>query len=109
MADITDREAIAFSDQKIRTIADKLSQAYYAAKAVKDEWFANNMGTLFPLADDLRDAANPLEGIADGRHPLTGNDVTNVAVRCVELCDDYEASSNAKLNTILAVATNPRG
>jgi hypothetical protein len=109
MANITSPEAIAFSDQRVRTIADKLAQLYYAAKAVRDEWYANNMGTLFSLADDLRDAANPLEGTGDGRHPVTGNDVTNVIVRCEEIVLSFESSSNAKLNTILAVATNPRG
>jgi hypothetical protein len=35
---------------------------------------------------------------------MTGNDVTNVVVRASELCADYEASNNAKLNTLLAAA-----
>lgn len=109
MANITSPEAIAFSDRRVRTIADKLAQVYYAAKAVRDEWYANNMGVVFPLADDLRDASNPLEGTADGRHPVTGNDVTNIIVRCEEIVLGFEDSGNAKLNTILAVAVNPRG
>lgn len=105
MADITNAEAVRFCNERVRIAADKLAQAYYYAKLVQNEWFANNMSSLIPNnADDT-----VIDGSAtDGRHVITGADVTNVITRCQGLVSDYEASSNAKLNTILNVAVNPR-
>ena len=40
---------------------------------------------------------------------ITGQEVTNIIVRCVEPTADMEANSNAKRNTILAVSDLPLG
>jgi hypothetical protein len=37
----------------------------------------------------------------------TGTDANNIINRISELITDYEATNNAKLNTILAVAVQP--
>lgn len=104
MADITDPEAVRFSNEKARTAADILAQAYYQVKQVQDEWFATGMSSLIPNTADLI-----VDGSAtDGRHPVTGADVTNIITRCGELVTDYEDASSAKLNTILNVAVNPQ-
>jgi len=104
MADITNAEAVTFCNERVRVAADKLAQAYYLAKEVQDEWFANSMASLIP--NESGDTV--IDGSAtDGRHVITGADVTNVITRLGELTTDYEASSNAKLNTILGVAVNP--
>lgn len=99
---ITNPEAVAFSNEKARVAADRLAQTYYFCKEVLDEWYANDMGTTIPV-----DGGTVVDGSeTDGRHPVTGNDVTNVIVRCQDLVTDLEANSKAKLNTILAVAVH---
>lgn len=99
---IDNAEAVKFCNEKVRVAADKLAQAYYFAKQVNDEWYANNMGALIPV-----DGGDVVDGSAtDGRHVITGNGATNVIVRCGELIADMEAGGSAKLNTVLAVAVN---
>jgi len=103
MADITNPEAVKFSNEKIRVAADKLAQAYYFAKVVQQEWFANNMGSLITnnALDIIIDGSE-----TDGRHVISGADATNVITRIGELITDLEEFSNAKLNTVLAVSVN---
>jgi hypothetical protein len=107
---ITNPEAIRFCNEKIRVAADRLSQAYYFAKALKSEWDANSMGSLLPVSSDVvRDSASPTDDSGtggDGRHVITSNDANGVLARCTDLIADLEASSSAKLNTLLAVAVN---
>ena len=103
MADITDPEAVKFSNEKIRTLADKLAQTFYQLTRLRDEWVANGLGAKFP-----NDTSPVIDGSAtDGRHPITGADVNAIASRATEFLTDYEASANAKLNTVLKVAVNP--
>lgn len=102
MADITNPEAVRFCNEKVRVAADKLASAYTFAKQVQAEWFANSMASLIP-----NDASPIIDGSAtDGRHPITGADATNIITRCGDLITDYEANTNAKLNTVLGVAVN---
>ena len=100
---IDNPQAVKFSNERIRTMADKLAQAYYAAKALEQEWYANNMGELFPVGE-----GPVVDGSAtDGRHPIMASNVLLLVTRCSELVADMEASNNAKLNTVLSVAVNP--
>ena len=101
MPDNSNPEAVRFSNEKVRVLADTLLSAYYTAKAVYNEWIGNNMGAMFPLGDTVVDGS-----AGDGRHPVTGNDVTNIIVRAEELKNDFEANGNAKLNTLVNVAVN---
>ena len=103
MADITDPEAVTFSDLRLRKGADLIAHAYYFAKLVNDEWFATGMSA------KITNTSDPIvDGSAtDGRHPITGADATNMVTRCMDLVTDMEANSNAKLNVILGVAVNP--
>jgi len=103
MADITNATAVKFSNDKIREAANKIAQAYYFAVAVKDEWYANNMGALFPEGGN-----NVIDGsLTDGRHVITRDAVVLLINRCEDLINDLEANTNAKLNTLLTVATHP--
>ena len=103
MAEITNPEAVRFANERLRVAADKLAQAYWFCKEVEREWYANNMGDIFPVAD-----GPVVDGSAtDGRHPIGGNEAALLITRCSELVADYEAGGNAKLNTILAIAVNP--
>lgn len=108
---VTNPEAIAFCDEKVRVAADRLSQAYYFAKEALDEWNANNYGgTILPIGGGtIRDGASPEDDSGtggDGRKVIAANDVHNLINRVSELVTDYEASASAKLNTILNVSVN---
>jgi hypothetical protein len=101
MADITNPEAVKFCNEKIRPAANLLAKAYFYAIQTVDEWYANNMGELLPVAEDI-----VVDGSeSDGRHPISGNDVNNLVTRLSELIQDLEENSKAKLNTILKVST----
>ena len=102
MADITNAQAVAFSNNRIRPMADLLYTAYQTAKSIVDQWNAQDVSSVLPNTTD------PIvDGSAqDGRPPITGAKATNVITRCQDLIADYEASSNAKLNTVTAVQVN---
>jgi len=100
---ITNPRAVSFSNEKIRTAADKLAQAYYTAKAVMQEYYAENLGELYtPLGDTIEDGS-----LTDGRKRITANDALLLITRCSDLVADMEANNNAKLNTVLKVSVNP--
>lgn len=103
MADITNPTAVRFSNEKIRVAADRLAQAYNFACQVYAEWLALGGTALIPnTSDQIIDGA-----ATDGRPVITGVMANNIINRLSELKTDYEASSNAKRNTILQVATKP--
>jgi hypothetical protein len=102
MSDITDPQAVAFCNERIRPAADLLAQAYNYASQVLAEWTAHGGAVLVPNTSDP-----VVDGSAtDGRPPVTGADVNLLVVRLSELKADFEASGAAKLNTILKVAVN---
>lgn len=105
MPDIVNPTAVAFANNYIRRAADRKAQDYYYSKQVVQSWNAQSLSALFP-----NDTSNVVDGSAtDGRPPITGAMVNNIINRASETIADYEATSNAKLNTILQVAvdTNP--
>jgi hypothetical protein len=94
--------AVRFVNEQIRPAADRLAQAYYKAKQVRNEWYAMNMGDLLPVG-----GGEVLDGAAsDGRHVITADDAVLLINRLEDLIADYEASGNAKLNTVLKPAVN---
>jgi hypothetical protein len=102
---INNPEGVSFSNGRIRPAADKAAQFYYFAKAVYQEWTANDMGSILTVGGgEIEDGST-----TDGRHVITGNDATNVIVRLGEFVADMEANGGAKLNTLLAVAVHPLG
>jgi hypothetical protein len=105
MANIDNPQAVKFSNEKIRVAADKLSHVYYFAKAIVDEWLANNMGEKIPVSNDVIDDGSTI----DGRPVITGNDVTCMIYILQDLIVEFEESNKTKLNSILKIAPNPRG
>lgn len=105
MADITSPEAVRFCNEKIRPIADVLAQAYYACRMLVDEWDSNSMNNLISNTnlDEIIDGARQ-----DGRHVVTGSDARRIYDRALEFVTDYEATTRAKLKTVLEVAVNPQ-
>lgn len=196
MADITDIEAVAFCNERIRTAANQLATLYYECDYLRDLKVADadTATTISLRGDQIRVAADLMlettqvlpiiENIwfnvaslnttitnsadddvidgspADGRPPITGQDVHNLVSRvmdvdkwladasfggagaggsrsamlntivvcggsgndplqvsqvntfidnrCGEWVTEYEATSNAKLTQLLAVAPSPR-
>lgn len=102
MAAISNPEAVAFSNNMARKMADAMAQSYYSAKVIVNTWNGDSISAIIPNTSDLI-----VDGSAqDGRNPATGASVTNIITRAMEIVADYEANSNAKLNTVLAMAVD---
>ena len=99
---ITNAQAIAFCNQQVRKMADSMASNYATCKAIVNNWNALSMSSLI-----TNDASNIVDGSAtDGRSPITGAMATNIITRAQEVITDYEATSNAKLNTVIQVKVN---
>lgn len=102
MAAITDPQAVKFCNEKVRVMADTLTSNYWTCKAIVAEWNATSMS-----AKITNTADNVVDGSAsDGRSPITGAMANNIINRATEVITDYEASVNAKLNTVEQVKVN---
>ncbi len=102
MPDITNPEAIRFTNEWARPKADVLAQNYYAAKRLVNEWNSKSISSIIPNnTNEIIDGAR-----VDGRHAVTGADITAIVTRCQEVIADYEATANAKLNTVQKVAVH---
>jgi hypothetical protein len=99
---INDASAVRFANEQLRPMADELARTYYQAQRLLNNWFATQMGDKFPVDGGVVEDGSDV----DGRTPITGNDVQLLMSRVSELVTDYEASSNAKLNTVLKPAVN---
>lgn len=107
MANITNPEAVAFSNNEIRRMNDMRVALYRTSKQFLADWTAKGMGTVFAnAADVVIDGATVLSGTADGRHPLTSQDANNAFARASEMVTDFEANTNLKLNQALVIAVN---
>ncbi len=83
-------------------MADAMAQNYMTCKAIVNYWNANSVSSVIAnTTDTIADGA-----ATDGRQIITGAMVTNIITRAQEVIADYEATSNAKLYTVLAVAVN---
>jgi hypothetical protein len=102
MADITNEQAIAFANGRVRLAADHLAKQYTEAKSILNEWNACNLGQYFVTGDHLG------EPVIDGQvKPVTGNGIYGVILRLQEFVDAYDAGNGAKLFSVLQVAPNP--
>lgn len=109
----TNVQAITFSNQKIRPMADLLYSAYLTAKAVVQAWNTQSVSSV--IANDtntINDGA-----ATDGRSPITDAQATAIITRCMELiswmelglvASPFNASpaSLATLGTVTAVEVN---
>lgn len=68
MPDITNSLAINFSNDLVRTSADRMAQSYNAAVAVLQRWVAlgSNQTALDQMQDDIKNAANRIVDTFDG-------------------------------------------
>jgi len=104
MADITNPQAIRFSNEQIRTLADAYATLYFTCKRVGAEWTAQGIGSLIPNTADVL-----IDGSAtDGRASITGAKVNGLVSAGAALVADLEATSNLRLNILLQIAVNAR-
>ena len=104
MADITNPQAIKFSNEQIRPAADRYMQLYWSAKQLVADWTSKGMAQLFP-----NDSSVVMDGSdVDGRTPITGADVNIMVSHLNALIADLEASNNLKRNQIQKIAVNER-
>lgn len=110
---VTNTEAITFSNESIRKVADLIAQLYYAGKTMNDEWTARGLSAVIPddSAEKVHDSAYGTDGTdGDGRPVVDGACLNSVVQINVDIITGIlEANSNAKLNKILNVAVNTRG
>jgi len=101
MADITNPQAVAFCNERVRLAANKFMDLYWWCKMVSEEWAAQSIGSLIPNNADVL-----IDGSAtDGRSICTGADINTLAARVAEFTALLEATANAKLNQIAKVST----
>lgn len=101
---IDNPQAVRFCNEQVRILADTLLSAYRTAQAVREFYYAHpDLGDLF-----YNNSSELVEdgSATDGRPRMTGNDVLALITRADELVADYQATSNAKLNTVLKAAVN---
>ncbi len=102
MADITNPEAVRFSNERIRTLADAATRYYYAAVAMLNEWEATGMAAKIPnVADTIVDGS-----ATDGRSPITGTMVNGLKNHVETMVADLQAHTRAKLNILLRIEVN---
>jgi hypothetical protein len=103
-------QAVAFTNNRARPMADAIYGAYLTAKKILAEYSAQNVAAVIP-----NDATVISDGAAaDGRAQVTDAQVINIINRAQELVNWMERATlnasgtqdNATLNTVAAVAVN---
>lgn len=95
-AENDDPQVVAFSNNRVRPMADVIYSAYFRAKSVLADYNAGNIGTLI----DNEGAGELIaDGSAtDGRTRITGGDIYNFITACQELVDYVEGGAVATLD-----------
>ena len=99
----TNPQAIAFSNGRIRPMADKLAQAYYSCKSLVNDWNDQNVAAVIIPGDSTIIA----DGSAtDGRNQITNDNAYGIVLQAQAFVNSMEASNSANLTAILKVAVN---
>ncbi len=98
---ITDPTALAFTNEKIRPLANTLARLYYHGKSIIDEYDTRGGINFIPNSpsETVEDGAD-----ADSRPVISGEDVTRIGAVMVNFIDLLEANGGEKLAHINAVA-----
>ncbi len=110
MALITDPVAVRFCNERARPMADKLVALYKDMRVFMAEWVTQEKMKLVPASADLIDdgsVAAPTSTNfqqADGRRPITGQEVNDLANIVGGLITAIEANNNAQLDMVVKVA-----
>ncbi len=99
----TSPQAVLVANAKIRPLSDAFGQLYNLTKSLQAQAAAENWPALFPAGAALiADGSD-----ADGRTPITNDDVNAVIAIVATFITFMEQSSFANRNAIFKVAVNP--
>jgi hypothetical protein len=100
----TDQNVINFARAYLRPMAAERLQDYYSAKKFISVWGVRGitaaLGT--PSGAIINDGANQS---GNNDYIITDNDMINLWNRCNDIITDFEATSNAKLNQLVPIAS----
>ena len=103
MADNVNPQAVAFANTRIRPAADLLEKAYWIAKALVNDWNAQNVAAVIPPGD----ATLIGDGSAvDGRPRITNDNAYGIVLQAQSFVTGLEAANAANLTAIQKVAVN---
>lgn len=103
---IDNAQAVAFSNQQLRQLGDAMASAYWTAKTVVANYYADpTLGTEYTngIAEEILDGAQ-----TDGRPLVTGNDALGLITQAAAWVSTCEANGGAVLNVLLGYAVNGR-
>ena len=105
MADITNPQAIIWSNSRVRVFADSMIDAYESAKKLLAEWSSLNMATLIPnnVDDVLIDGA-----ASDGRSVITGDKVNSLIANATAVVSWFEAGTPSRIDRFRQISINGR-
>lgn len=95
-------QAIKFSNEYVRTLADQFAGAYALAQNFVALYYAKGLAAQFP--DDDKEIVN--DGAErDGRTPITGHDVNQMLVLCKDLIA-MGTGDNTKMPSVLKASVD---
>jgi hypothetical protein len=103
MPEITNPQVVAFANNRVRPIADKLIRARRDLQAVVEEYTDQNVGSLIDAAGDGNLIADG--SATDGRPRLAGGDIYNL----ITLLQDLDTFFNAGRVTVIDKAMGNGG
>lgn len=83
---ITNEEAIKFSNEQVRPMAEKMRNLYYEMKSMQTDWY-NGMSAVIPA-----DVAEILEDGRTSDSDLSGNDIVGLMIQVDEYIQQIEAA-----------------
>lgn len=109
MADITNPQAIQFSNHRLRPASEIIGQAMRTLEELDAQWTSQNLAPLFAGSQALLDSTVADGSTTDGRPTLLGYDV-NLAMSQVQAMLAWwnHADQNALRAAILKPALNTR-
>lgn len=98
----TNPQAIRVSNERFRSLADRLAQLYHYARAVQAQIKAEGIDSLFAAnSDALADGSE-----TDGRTPLTNDDIKQFIGYVDDVVKFFDENSERR-DLLLRVAVNP--
>ena len=91
MAENSNPQVVAFANEQIRPLANRLYQAYYAAKQAIANYNAADIGTKIEAVGAGELIADG--SATDGRTRITGGDIYNMLTALGEFVDYYEGGA----------------
>lgn len=109
MANNTNAQAILFSNEKVRPVADAVITAVLSMQTLIAEWNAQDITAIIPNDSNfIQDGATVASGTPDGRPPIMDSQVQTMISNCNTLVGYFTASSDLLLNQFMQIMVNGR-